>query len=128
MASLQNVTTFIKDNIGTIAAGVGGVALGGVLGAAVASKVAGSSGKRKSGSSRRGSGRSRDRKYISKQKHEKAYQRYKRKHKVKSRQKYYRTKKRRGKGRRAGTHYTKNGQPYIILASGKARFIKKRGR
>jgi hypothetical protein len=28
------------------------------------------------------------------------------------------------KTKRQGVKYTKNGQPYIILASGKARFIK----
>jgi hypothetical protein len=28
---------------------------------------------------------------------------------------------------RKGIHYTKYGQPYKILASGKARFIKKKG-
>jgi len=49
-----------------------------------------------------------DRARRSKQKWEIAYQR--RKHKSK----------------RKGVHYTKNGQPYIILSSGKAKFIKKR--
>ena len=48
-----------------------------------------------------------DRKRRSKQKWEVAYQ--KRKKKSKSRK---------------GVHYTKNGQPYILLKNGKARFIK----
>ena len=39
MVTLQNVTSFIKDNIGTIGAGVGGVALGGVLGYTTAKLV-----------------------------------------------------------------------------------------
>lgn len=51
-----------------------------------------------------------DRARRSKQKWELAYQRRKR--------------KKRSKKSKRGVHYTKNGQPYIILASGKARFIK----
>lgn len=51
-----------------------------------------------------------DRARRSKQKWEVAYQRRKR--------------KKRSKKSRRGVHYTKNGQPYIILSSGKARFIK----
>lgn len=39
----------------------------------------------------------------------------------------YRKRKRKGKSRsRKGVHYTKNGQPYILLSSGKAKFIKGR--
>jgi len=53
-----------------------------------------------------------DRKRRSKQKWELAYQRRKKKGK-------------KHKKRKAGRHYTKNGQPYIILKSGKARFVKK---
>jgi len=56
-----------------------------------------------------------DRARRSKQKWEVAYQKRKRKLKRRGRK---------GSHRR-GTHYTKNGQPYIILKSGKARFIKK---
>jgi len=55
-----------------------------------------------------------DRARISKQKHEVAYQ--KRKKKLKR----SKSKKRVGK-----TYYTKKGQPYKILRSGKAKFIKK---
>jgi len=54
-----------------------------------------------------------DRARISKQKHEVAYQ--KRKKRLAK-----------GKKKRVGkTYYTKKGQPYKILASGKAKFIKK---
>lgn len=56
-----------------------------------------------------------DRARRSKQKWEVAYQKHKRKH----HKKHSRSRK--------GKHYTKNGQPYIILKSGKARFIKRRG-
>lgn len=55
-----------------------------------------------------------DRKRRSKQKWEVAYQKHKKKHHKTSHK------------RRKGMHYTKNGQPYIILASGKARFVRKR--
>ena len=54
-----------------------------------------------------------DRARISKEKHEVAYQRRK---KLKS--------KRTTKKRVGVTYYTKNGQPYKILANGRARFIK----
>lgn len=58
-----------------------------------------------------------DQKRVSKQKWEKAYQKRKKKGKGKK------TKKRVGK-----TYYTKKGQPYKILSSGKAKFIKKKRR
>lgn len=44
------------------------------------------------------------------------------KHRRKSHKKVRRTKMKRSKG---GIHYTKKGQPYKILANGRARFIKK---
>lgn len=48
-----------------------------------------------------------------------------RRKKTSSRRKVHRKSSRKSrKSRRSGTRYTKNGQPYIILASGKARFIK----
>ena len=55
-----------------------------------------------------------DQRRRSKQKWEVAYQRRKKG-------------KKRSSSRR-GVHYTKKGQPYIILSSGKARFIKKKRR
>lgn len=66
-------------------------------------------------------GRARDRKYISRQKHERRYLR--RNPKRRKTGKYYKTKK-----RRKGVHYTKNGQPYIIKANGRAKFIKRKRR
>jgi hypothetical protein len=56
--------------------------------------------------------------FRSKQKHE---QRYKRKRKFK----VYKSKSRRTRASNTGKiKYTKNGQPYKILANGRARFIK----
>jgi hypothetical protein len=103
---MVNVTNFIKQNLGTIGAGVGGAALGGVVGYAAGS--AGSSKKRKR---RRVKARTRRTRSST----------YKR---------VRRTPRTAGK-RKDTSHrrirYTKNGQPYVILGSGKARFIKKTG-
>lgn len=113
---------FISDNkstIGIVGVGVGGAVVGSVLGYAVAKKSSSTKRKSKSRSSRKGNGRSRDRKYISKQKHE---QRYLKSHpKRKKTGKYY-------KSRKGKVKYTKKGQPYILLKSGKARFIKKKNK
>lgn len=97
------------------AAGIGAAA-GTITTAAISSSSSSSRKRRK--------GRKRDRKFISKQKWERAYVK---KHGSRGR-KRYKTKKSRRMRRRKGMHYTKKGQPYIILASGKARFVKKRGR
>ena len=69
-----------------------------------------------------------DRKRRSKQKWEIAYQKKKAKKKRKTRKsKKVRAKKRsRSNSTIKRVKYTKNGQPYIILRSGKARFIKRR--
>lgn len=101
----MSVSNFVKSNIGVIGAGTGGVVLGGALGF-----IAG-------------------RKSRKKRKNKRASKVYHR------RKKNYTHK--RGSGRRRTPHtagkrkdtshrrirYTKNGQPYIIMASGKARFI-----
>lgn len=75
-------------------------------------------------------GRSRDRKFISKQKHEIKRKRKKKPAKIyKKKGTFLRRKplKRAGSKKRVGkTYYTKKGQPYKIMASGKARFIKGR--
>jgi len=125
----EDVKTFISEKpITSIAVGAG------VVGAGVAGAVAiGKSRKKTKSKTRTKKGRSRDRKYISKQKHERKRVRkrgakiYKRKGKWLSRTKRApsnkKTKKRTGK-----IYYTKKGQPYKILASGKARFVKKGGR
>jgi len=110
---LKNAVASISPtNLALIGAGVGASVIGGGL---VAASVFRS--KRKAKTRK---GRSRDRKFKSKQKHE---QRYKRKRKFKV-YKSRKSKKRKSSTRSKGVKYTKNGQPYIILASGKARFIK----
>ena len=90
--------------LGTIAAGVGGVALGSIVGVLAAKGL----------SKKRRAKRGKNRKKRS----------YSKKNTRRSR----RTPRTAGK-RRDTSHkrirYTKNGQPYIILRSGKARFIKK---
>lgn len=68
-------------------------------------------------------GRSRDRKFISKQKHEVAYQKRRKKLGKKTYGKKYKTRK--GKKRVGTIYHTRAGQPYKIMSSGKARFIKK---
>jgi len=72
-------------------------------------------------------GRSRDRRFKSKQKHEKRYKR-KRKYKVYGKKGWINPKKKKSskktKKKVGKVYYTKNGQPYKILRSGKARFIK----
>lgn len=106
--NVNELTTFIKNNIGTIGAGVGGAALGVAVGASAASAINKS---RKSNSSKN------------------------RKRKANRNSSSSRTRKRttpHTAGKRRDTshkriRYTKTGQPYIIMASGKARFIKKKG-
>lgn len=102
----NDTAEFLKQNIGTIAVGAGGVALGATVGAIAASKA------------------------------HKSKSRKKRKSKNRSvRKRSYRTRKRYKYARTAGKkkdrstkriRMTKNGQPYVIMASGKARFISKR--
>lgn len=110
----SEITDFVKSNLGTIAVGAGGVALGAALGAAASSKVSSSA---ESGNSKRKSRRSKSR--VSK----------KGKHRN-NRRRGRRTPRTAGK-RKDTSHkrirYTKKGQPYIILGSGKAKFIKKKG-
>jgi glycerol kinase len=113
---VQTTIGAIKDNPVTSAVAVGGVALGaaGVAGLVVSSRKKKRVSKNRS-SRKRGRrikhtrrGWKQDRKRRSKQKWEVAYQRRKRKSKSKR-----------------GIKYTKKGQPYRIMASGRARFIKK---
>lgn len=96
-----------------IGAAVGvGVIGGTVIGSVISNKKKASKSSKRSGKKIKHTSRgwAQDRKRRSKQKWEVAYQKRKKKSHLK----------------RKGKHYTKNGQPYIILASGKARFIKKR--
>jgi len=106
--------------IGTIVAGAG---VGGVIVAKVTKKRKSTKRKtRKKKKTKRG--RKRDRMFISKQKHEKRYIKRKKKAGKKITRKRYKTRKN-TKKRTGKTYYTKKGQPYKIMASGKARFIKK---
>ena len=102
----------------------------GVVGVTTAGIVAISKSKSKSRKKRKAktkAGRSRDRKFRSKQKHELAYVRKKRKAGKKITRPKYKTKGSSKSKKRVGkTYFTKKGQPYKIMASGKARFIKKR--
>lgn len=71
-------------------------------------------------------GRARDIKFRSKQKHERRYKR-KRPYKVYGKKGWIKPKsKSKSKKRTGKIYHTKHGQPYKILASGKARFIKRR--
>jgi hypothetical protein len=102
-----------------VATAIGGAVVGAGVATAVGAVVtsSGSSSpnrKRRSKIKHTSRGWKQDRKRRSKQKWELDYQRRKRK-----RKKSKRTSRR-------GVKYTKNGQPYIILKSGKARFIKRR--
>jgi len=103
---MANVTSFIRQNLGTIGAGVGGAAIGSVVGFA-AGRASGSK-KRKRSRTKARTRRARSRTY----------------------KRVRRTPRTAGK-RKDTSHrrirYTKNGQPYVILGSGKARFIKKKG-
>lgn len=123
---------YVRKNPITSAATVAGGVLAGVTAIQIVrkakSKSAKAKAKRKKTTKRKGG--SRDRKFISKQKHEQAYIRRKRKAGKKITRPRYKTKTsgRKTKKRVGKIYYTKKGQPYKIMASGKARFIKKGGR
>lgn len=107
---MTNATNFIKQNLGIIGAGIGGAALGGVLGYA-AGRASNSASKRKRRKSKNKSARKGNRVYR----------------KQKGRRYTPHTAGKRRDTSHKRIRYTKNGQPYIILASGKARFIRKKG-
>jgi len=93
-ASLNEFISDNKSTLYTVGAGVGGAIIGAgtvALINQVSSKKSGT--KRKTRSSRTRKGRSRDRKFISKQKHERAYQRRRRKAGKKTYGKRYKTRK-----------------------------------
>jgi hypothetical protein len=134
MEGIQEIIGGIGENVGEfisekpiISAAIGA----GVIGAGVIGVIAATSGKKSKKKTKRGYRQ--DRKFISKQKHERNRRRkrpakiYKRKGKWYSRTKKagnHKSKTRRYKG---GIRFTKNGQPYKIMSDGKARFIKKKG-
>lgn len=113
----KHVTAFIRDN--PIASITGGAAVLGVSALATSTIIKKA---RKKGKTKRG--RSRDRKFISKQKHEKSYIKRKKKAGKKITRKRYKSRKA-ATGRKRKIYYAKKtGQPYIKLKSGKAKFIK----
>ena len=116
----EDVKTFVTEKpLATAALGaaaIGATALGVV---AVTKRK-----KTKTAKKKTRKGRARDRKFISKQKHEQAYVRRKKRAGKKITRKRYKTKST-SKKRVGKIYYTKKGQPYKIMASGKARFIKK---
>lgn len=114
-AGIGAVGEFISEHpIGT-AVGVG------VVGTGVVGGIIALSGKKSKKKSKRGS--KRDRRFKSKQKHEQRYKR-KRKYKVYGKKGWIHPKKSSSKRRGKVYYARKTGQPYIILASGKAKFIK----
>ena len=122
--ALQDVKIFITEKpVVSAAIGTGIVGAGAsAVGVAVAKRRTKKKSKKKTSK-----GRSRDRKYISKQKHETAYQKRRKRLGKKTYGKRYK-KRSKSKKRVGKTYFTKKGQPYKIMASGKARFIKKRRR
>ena len=106
---MTNVSNFLR-NPAILGAGIGGLAIGGALGAGAMAAA-----KRKK--SRKG--RKRARRVARSPKKRRGNRRSGR-----------RTPRTAGRGKDTShkrIRYTKNGQPYIIMASGKARFIKKSG-
>jgi len=109
---MSDIGDALNANLGTIGAGAAGVLVGAAVGYAV-----GSASSKKKRSSKRKVRKSNNRRKKRKVKYE-----YHRKG-----SKYGSSKQYRRKGGKS-VRYTKNGQPYIILNSGKARFIKGRRR
>jgi len=122
----EDVKSFITEKpIQTMAVGAGILGAGALgVGALVVAKRKKAAKKTKA-KRKTAKGRRRDIKFISKQKHEQAYIKRKRKAGKKITRKRYKTKSKSRK-RTGKTYFTKKGQPYKILASGKARFIKRR--
>ena len=123
--SIDGLKNVITENKNLLLGGAAGVAVGGLATAGIIAST-NSKNKKKSSKKRKSKG-SRDRIFKSKQKHERRYKR-KRKYKVYGKKGWINPKKKKSKSSRSkkGVHYTKNGQPYILLRSGKARFIKRR--
>lgn len=121
----DGVTGLVTAHPVATALGGAGLATGAILGtAAVVGAVKRRKTKRsKTRSSRSRSGRAKDRRFRSKQKHERKYKR-KRKYKIYGRKGWI-SPKRKSSKRRGKIHYArKTGQPYIILSNGRAKFIK----
>ena len=115
----SDIRSFVQEKPITTALMAGGASItaGGIVAVTRKRKK---TARKKAKKKRTKKGRKRDYKFRSKQKHELAYVRKKRKAGKKITRPRYKTKK-----SRRGIHYTKKGQPYKILANGRARFIKK---
>jgi len=123
-----SASEFVRKNPVTSAVSVAGGVLAGVTAVQIVRKVKSRTAKAKARRKKttKKKGGSRDRKFISKQKHEQAYIRRKRKAGKKITRARYKTKASKTTKKRVGKlYYTKKGQPYKIMASGKARFVKK---
>jgi membrane protein YqaA with SNARE-associated domain len=100
---MANATDFVKSNLGTIGAGVGGAVVGGAIGYGLGT-------------------------HKTKKKNKKNKRTTRKANKKRTKRSFRKTPHTAGK-RKDTSHrrirYTKTGQPYVILASGKARFIKK---
>lgn len=134
---LQDALTSLQDGLSGIVGGVqttlgknssaiiGGAAAAGVVAGAgllIASAVKKRTTTKRKKITHTKRGWKQDRARVSKQKWEQAYQKRKRALARKKRTKSSRSK---GRSRSTGLKWTKNGQPYKILASGKAKFVKK---
>jgi len=104
IANISTISGFIKNNMGILGAGVGGLAAGGLVGYAA--------GRASSPTKKRKGTKAAARKKVS----------YKRR--KSGQRKPYTAGKRKDTSHKR-IRFTKNNQPYIILKSGKARFIKK---
>jgi len=128
VSSVGSAQEFIRKNPVTSGVSVAGGVLAGITAVQIVRKAKSKTSKAKAKRKKvvRKKGGSRDRKFISKEKHEQAYIRRKRKAGKKITRTRYKTKSA-GKRKRVGKlYYTKKGQPYKIMASGKARFVKKK--
>ena len=132
---LGEAEEFIRKHPVTSAVTVGGGVLAGAGITQIIRKVRKKSTKTKKSTARKTSkkrGKGRDRKFISKQKHEIRRRRktpakiYGKKGKYYSRKPLRKAGKSKSKKRVGKIYHTKNGQPYKIMASGKARFIKRK--
>ena len=128
VSDVGTASEFVRKNPVTSGVGVAGGVLAGVTAVQIVRKVKSKATKTKAARKKttKKKGGNRDRKFISKEKHEQAYIRRKRKAGKKITRTQYKTKTSKTTKKRVGKlYFTKKGQPYKIMASGKARFVKK---
>ena len=121
---LNDIGSTIGDNLGTIAIGTGSAVVGAGLGALAVSKSTKkrkAKSKSKSRKKKTSSSRSRGRKLKF---GSKAFRKKYLSHRRRKQKQPHTAGKRKDTSHRR-IRYTKNNQPYVILSSGKARFIKK---